>query len=324
MGTPRYLAPELVSGADASPRSDIYATGLVAYELLTGDYWTDASTPVGLMAAIADEEPLRLPDEVKIPQGLREIVHQMLEKQPEQRYGSADEVLRDVQSLRREGDTGPRGSVKKDTITVRLGNQLRELQRGRVGKVVVAAVVMMVVGGGGFLVFSGEERAPEGTESSEELMGALEEAAENQGSSEELTDGPTDEPTDEPTAKEKEGNGEAGSAQKDEEPRGEVGDGDGEKEGEELSGERESQETAEKRIGADAEPKVLNGGEVETESEGKESGEGVGGRGDSEPQEEVATEGLEAEEAGEETEEVEDEEPSEEEDVGGSPVWSVD
>src|SRR5262249_48677885 len=51
IGTPAYLAPELATGRPAGPAADVYALGVMAYEVLTGDRPFAAESPVGLMMA---------------------------------------------------------------------------------------------------------------------------------------------------------------------------------------------------------------------------------------------------------------------------------
>ena len=94
VGTPQYMAPEQVVGGPVDERTDIYAWGLVLYELLTGEpAWTGES-PLALAAA-------RMVDSAPDPRALRpglaaplcELVLKMLARSPAQRMGSAREVL---------------------------------------------------------------------------------------------------------------------------------------------------------------------------------------------------------------------------------------
>ena len=95
VGTPAYMAPEQLAGdAAADHRIDIYALGLMAYELLYGKSPFAASTPQRVLAAVLTQEPTPLiearPD---VPAALSELVMRCLSKEPENRPANAREVL---------------------------------------------------------------------------------------------------------------------------------------------------------------------------------------------------------------------------------------
>jgi serine/threonine-protein kinase len=83
VGTAAYLAPEQVEGIAATPRSDIYALGVVAYECLVGAPPFKAETDVGTALMRLQREPAALPADV--PFQLRQLVSQMLARDPENR-----------------------------------------------------------------------------------------------------------------------------------------------------------------------------------------------------------------------------------------------
>ena len=87
-GTPQYMAPEQATGTDVDGRADIYALGIVAYELLTGRVPFAADTPVAvLMKHVQDQVPLPSPEEVKEP--LMRALLKALAKRPEDRWPTA-------------------------------------------------------------------------------------------------------------------------------------------------------------------------------------------------------------------------------------------
>jgi tRNA A-37 threonylcarbamoyl transferase component Bud32 len=88
-GTLRYMAPEQLRGRPADARSDLYALGLVLYELLAGRPAFDPATPAELVSAQADG-PAALPGSV--PPALRGLVTRLLAVDPRDRPGSATEV----------------------------------------------------------------------------------------------------------------------------------------------------------------------------------------------------------------------------------------
>ena len=95
VGTPAYMAPEQLAGdAAADHRIDIYALGLLAYELLNGKSPFFASTPQRVLAAVLTQEPKPLievrPD---VPPSLSELIMACLSKEPDKRPANAREVL---------------------------------------------------------------------------------------------------------------------------------------------------------------------------------------------------------------------------------------
>ena len=98
VGTVRYMSPEQLSGRKATPASDIYALGIVAYFCVAGhppfDY--DESMAVA-MAHVSDPMPPMPPD---VPREVAELISQMLAKDPSQRPSTATEVALRAAALR--------------------------------------------------------------------------------------------------------------------------------------------------------------------------------------------------------------------------------
>ncbi|MEJ7727800.1 MAG: serine/threonine-protein kinase [Polyangiaceae bacterium] len=97
MGTVAYMAPETALGMRAvEPRSDLYAVGVILYEMLAGKHPFDAIEPGLLFAQHRNELPpplrLRNPD-VVVPDALEAVVRNLLEKDPQQRYPDAAAVV---------------------------------------------------------------------------------------------------------------------------------------------------------------------------------------------------------------------------------------
>jgi serine/threonine-protein kinase len=95
IGTPAYMAPEQLAGdAAADHRIDIYAVGLMAYELLYGKSPFAGTTPQRMLAAVLTMEPKPLIDvRPDVPQWLSDVVMQCLSKEPNERPSSAKELL---------------------------------------------------------------------------------------------------------------------------------------------------------------------------------------------------------------------------------------
>jgi Protein kinase domain len=98
-GTPAYMAPEQLAGADATTRSDIYALGLVMFEMLTGSRVVSAGTLDELtrqQQTLASEVSARLPH---ASPRLRQAIAQCLERDPAARPASAHEVSALLQTV---------------------------------------------------------------------------------------------------------------------------------------------------------------------------------------------------------------------------------
>lgn len=100
-GTLHYLAPELLDGAMPSERSDLYAAGLLAYEVLTGRHAFKTSTRNNLEQAIRFEEPVY--DDPALADGLAPLLRQLLAKNPAERlqdHGAIAAVLSGLAGVR--------------------------------------------------------------------------------------------------------------------------------------------------------------------------------------------------------------------------------
>lgn len=99
MGTVQYLSPEQASGHPASPSTDIYSLGIVAYEMLAGRRPFTGESQVAIAMAQINETPPELPATVAEP--VRNLVYSSIAKKPADRPASAQHLARAAQSLRR-------------------------------------------------------------------------------------------------------------------------------------------------------------------------------------------------------------------------------
>ncbi|WP_198174972.1 serine/threonine protein kinase [Spirosoma arboris] len=98
VGTLEYMAPELVQGEAPSPASDLYAMGILLYELLSGKLPFASQTDYTLMQAIIREKPIALRKlNANVPKELETIVHKALEKNPAKRFADAKEFQKALQ-----------------------------------------------------------------------------------------------------------------------------------------------------------------------------------------------------------------------------------
>lgn len=97
MGTPDYISPEQVKGKRGDGRSDIYAAGVMLYEMLTGKTPFSGSNPFTIMNSRLVNSPVP-PREIdpEISHQLQEIIYRALERDPQRRYRSARELAWDL------------------------------------------------------------------------------------------------------------------------------------------------------------------------------------------------------------------------------------
>jgi hypothetical protein len=109
MGTVQYLSPEQASGHPASPTTDIYSLGIVAYEALAGRRPFTGESQVAIAMAQINEAPPELP--ITIAEPVRNLVYACIAKRPEDRPSSAAHLARAAQALRRGDIQGAAAAV---------------------------------------------------------------------------------------------------------------------------------------------------------------------------------------------------------------------
>ncbi len=102
VGTPKYLAPEVIAGERPGVQSDVFSLGIIAYEMLAGRPPFHSDTLLGYLHKNVHEQekPLREVDS-KIPMDFGLIVHKMMAKSPQGRYRSCQNLLDDLDRVER-------------------------------------------------------------------------------------------------------------------------------------------------------------------------------------------------------------------------------
>jgi serine/threonine protein kinase/predicted ATPase len=107
MGTPRYMSPEQVRGQETDPRTDVWSTGVVLFEMLAGRAPFHGVTTADLTTAILCAEPEAIEGvAAEAPDALGPIVAMALAKESDRRYPSAMELHRELLALRTGIDSG--------------------------------------------------------------------------------------------------------------------------------------------------------------------------------------------------------------------------
>jgi serine/threonine protein kinase len=104
LGTPNYISPEQVKGKRGDGRSDVYAMGVILYEMLTGRLPFTGSSPMEVINDRLLNHPM--PPSVAEPSispQLQEVIYRAMERDPKNRYANAREFARDLQHLDQVG-----------------------------------------------------------------------------------------------------------------------------------------------------------------------------------------------------------------------------
>ena len=170
VGTPGYMSPEQLLGAEADARSDIFAFGVLLYELLAGTHPFTRSSPSTTMAAVVREPPAPLGQHAQqATTSMQVTIDRLLAKEPGERYPSFTDVRADLRQLLAETSSlTPAPTSSMATIAPTTGRTPyvgRETEQAELERLLDQAMA-----GQGALVFVGGEPGVGKTRLAEELL----------------------------------------------------------------------------------------------------------------------------------------------------------
>ena len=168
MGSVHYFSPEQARGEGANATSDIYSTGIVLYEMLTGRVPYDGDNPVAVAMQHLHATPIPIqnlaPD---VPPALVRVCMKAMEKNPAQRYQTARDMAADIRAALENRPERPVYPEKEFTAVQQPKPQIREenrkqisdtgrnraenVHRGKTGKIILTALLGLLLCAGLFL-----------------------------------------------------------------------------------------------------------------------------------------------------------------------------
>lgn len=169
IGSVHYISPEQAKGEATDERTDIYSVGVMMFEMLTGKLPFDGDSPVTVALKQMQEEAAKPRDiNPDIPEGLEEIVIRAMKKDPDLRYQTAAEMLRDLDEFKRNptmvfdyryfpddestryfdviGEKGEKGEKKpKDKKNKKKMSPILQILLAVAGACVVVAIIALII-----------------------------------------------------------------------------------------------------------------------------------------------------------------------------------
>jgi eukaryotic-like serine/threonine-protein kinase len=149
IGTPEYMSPEQVEGKEADQRADIYALGVILFEMVTGQVPFEGETPFSI-ANKHKSEPPPIPKKLvpQMPEGLNRLILRCLEKDKTKRYQTAEDLIADLATVEESLPTAERIAPKRKTITHR-----EVTVKFQPCKLIIPAGAAVVLAVSGFLIW---------------------------------------------------------------------------------------------------------------------------------------------------------------------------
>ncbi|MFQ5558776.1 MAG: serine/threonine-protein kinase, partial [Acidimicrobiales bacterium] len=164
LGTASYMSPEQAEGKPVDARSDVFALGVLLYEMASGTRPFEGDTRISTITSILRDTPPSLTDvRQNLPRHLSRIVNHCLAKEPDRRYQSALDVRNELDELRREVESGEIEMGSGPSGITRAPADRPAPSGRRVGPIVgIVAIAALLVAGAIWLYGRGSP-APVGT-----------------------------------------------------------------------------------------------------------------------------------------------------------------
>jgi len=149
LGTFQYMAPEQIEGHEADARTDIFALGVVLYEMLTGSKAFSGKTHASLISSILKDEPRPVTElQPLTPPLLDHIVSRCLAKDPDERWQDASDLARELQWAHQTAavNRGAASTVARGKLRERVAIGIGAAVAGLIIGSAVTAMVMRLVG----------------------------------------------------------------------------------------------------------------------------------------------------------------------------------
>lgn len=169
IGTPAYMAPEQASGESVDGRTDIYAFGVILYEMLTGQQPYQADTPLAVaIKHITDPVPRILDANPNLPDWMEKVIATSMAKSKDDRFSTAVEMIETIKAFMR-GETSPniykhnKATLKVSPYNKTVAVKKKERSSGSSAPAIVIGIVLLAaVLGGGYFLFGRSMLQPAG------------------------------------------------------------------------------------------------------------------------------------------------------------------
>jgi serine/threonine-protein kinase len=167
IGTPAYMAPEQAQGTEVDGRADIYALGIILFEMLTGKQPYEADTPMAVaIKHITDPVPRIRQSNPKLPEGMETIIQKAMAKNRDDRFTTAVEMTNALREVARNITTklAAAPTVTPVAPTVKADAKPVPQKKAFNAMFVIVPVVVIAALAGGFFLFNRSRTPPPTTE----------------------------------------------------------------------------------------------------------------------------------------------------------------
>lgn len=157
IGTPAYMAPEQASGEGVDGRTDIYALGVILYEMVTGKQPYQADTPLGLaIKHVTEPVPRILEANPNLPNWMEKVISTSMAKNKDDRFSTAVELVETIKAFLRGETPAATVRVSSKTTLSRKHEETPQKKRNLVPMILGLLVLGVMVLGAGYYFFGND------------------------------------------------------------------------------------------------------------------------------------------------------------------------